>query len=188
MRSRDRQHYEAYGNLYFITSTVVGFINIFKHKETCDIFVNCLRFYQDRGEMNILAWILMPNHFHLVIMVKDKTNISKLIGGIKRYTSRQIGNLRELDKFKRLFNKVKEAARLESGKDVSIWKPRFDSYVITSENVLKQKIEYIHFNPVRKNLVEYPWQWYYSSAAVYDAKPGIDLSVDTNWECLGYEE
>ncbi len=186
MRSRDRKHYEDHGNLFFITSTVVGFMNIFKQKEACEIFVNCLRFYQDRGDMKILAWVLMPNHFHLIIKVGDRSNISTLIGGIKRYSSRLLGKLLRQNNAKAILMKIKEAALLESGKGASIWKPRFDSLVIVSESILKQKIEYIHYNPVLKGFVEYPHQWYYSSATAYDNRPGIDLVTDAKWECLGY--
>lgn len=188
MRSRNRQHYESYGNLFFITSVVVGHISMFNHNQYSDIFVSSLKFYQDRGDITLIAWVLMPNHFHLIAKTNNVSNISTVIGGLKRYTSRKVGELLQKTDNLKLIKLLREAAIQEPGKATTIWKPRFDSLVITSEEVLKQKIDYIHTNPVRKGLVDEPTQWYYSSASAYEGKSGIDVEVDTKWRCLGYTQ
>jgi len=186
MRSRNRNEFEAHGDVYFITSTVVGFINVFNHTPASDIFVECLRFYQRRGDFTLLAWVLMPNHFHLVTKRAENKSISEIIGNLKRYTAKQIGQLREDREMRQILDRLRHAASRESGKWSAIWKPRFDSLVITSENTLRQKIEYTHTNPVCKHLVRETWQWHYSSASAYAGVNGIDVPVDTDWRCLGY--
>ena len=186
MRSRNRNIFEAQGEVFFITPTVVDFINLFDHKQACEIFVKTLQFYQTRGDFTLLAWVLMPNHFHIIIKLGEKKNISVVIGNCKRYTARQIGQLRAIPEMRQTLDQIKRTVLNEPGKGTAIWKPRFDSFVITTENTLKQKIEYIHNNPIRKMAVEEPWQWHYSSAAVYSGRDGIELPVDTNWSCLGY--
>ena len=85
-----------------------------------------------------------------------------------------------------IIERARQAARYEPGKGTAFWKPRFDSYVILSEDVLRQKIQYIHSNPVRKGFVAEASRWRYSSASIYEGKSGIDLKVDTEWSCLGY--
>jgi len=186
MRSRNRADFEAHGEVHFITSTVVGFINVFDHAPACEIFVECLRFCQARGDFTLLAWVLMPNHFHLVAKRAENKSISEVIGGLKRYTARQIGQLRAGREMRQTLDRVRRAASRESGKGTAIWKPRFDSFVITSEGALRQKIEYIHSNPVRKGMVMEPWQWRYSSASAYTGNDGIGVPVDTDWCCVGY--
>jgi len=187
MRSRNRKNYEVHGDVYFITSTVVGFIDLFDHSKACHIFADCLRFCHDRQDFNLLAWVLMPNHFHLLLKVFPDKNISGIIGSLKRYTSRQIGQLSRSGKISQTLNHLKRAAIHESGKGTAIWKPRFDCLVITSETTLRQKIEYIHNNPVRKGLAQETWEWPYSSAATYRGKGCIEVPVDTDWHCLGYD-
>ena len=187
MRSRNRQDFEAHGEVYFITSTVVGFINVFDHTPAGNVFVECLRFCQKRGDFTLLAWVLMPNHFHLVIKRAENKSISELIGNLKRYTARQIGQLCSCREMQQTLDRIRCASSRESGKGTAVWKPRFDSLVITSENTLRQKIEYTHTNPVRRRLVQEPWHWHYSSAAVYAGHSGIDVPVDTDWRCLGYD-
>jgi len=186
MRSRNRRDFEIHGEVYFITSTVVGFINVFDHAPVCEIFVDCLRFCQERGDFILLAWVLMPNHFHLIVKRAENKNISNVIGNLKRYTARQIGQLSADRGMRQTLDRLRRAASLESGKGTAIWKPRFDSLVIVSEDTLRQKIEYIHMNAVRKGLVSEPWQWRYSSAAAYAGNKGIDVPVDSDWSCIGY--
>jgi putative transposase len=186
VRSRGRKDFEAYGEVYFATSTVVDFVKVFSVKEACDVFVESLRFYLKRGDLTVLAWVLMLNHFHLVAKRGEDITISDVIGNLKRYTARQICQLTGPRDLIRTLEHVAKMATHETGKGTALWKPRFDCLTIVSEDTLRQKIEYIHNNPVRKGLVAEPWQWYYSSAAAYAGRNGIDLPVDTEWSCIGY--
>jgi len=186
MRDRNRRDFEAYGEVFFITSTVAGFINVFNDKRACDIFADCLKFYQEREDLILLAWVLMPNHFHLIAKCGIGKNISSVIGNIKRYTARQIGQYLADSGMTHFLDLIGLAAQKEPGKGTALWKPRFDSFVITSEDTLRQKMNYIHDNPVRRGFVDEPWQWRYSSASDYAGKSGIGLPVDSAWHCIGY--
>ncbi len=62
--------------------------------------------------------------------------------------------------------------------EYQVWQEGFHPQIITSEEVLKQKVEYIHNNPVRNGVVEEAEHWIYSSAKNYLCKEGcieIDL-------------
>jgi len=86
------------------------------------------------------------------------------------------------------FNRLAVAASMEPGKGTALWKPRFDCFVIVSIDTLRQKVEYIHTNPVRKGLALSPDQWPYSSAALYAGKGDNDrLPVDVDWVCIGFD-
>jgi len=185
LRSRDRNKYEAFGQLFFCTSTIVGFIDIFNYAPLCEIVINDLSFYQKRGDIRILAYAIMPNHLHLVVRVDDGKTISQCIGNVKRITSRHIGEwLRHNDQ--QLMAKLDDYSCLEPAPDCRIWKPRFDSLVITQEWTLRQKIAYIHNNPVKSGLVRQPEDWPFSSAASYAGIGNPILDVDTRWETMGY--
>ncbi|MFH1891268.1 MAG: transposase [Candidatus Zixiibacteriota bacterium] len=189
MRSRNRNNYERYGDVYFITSTVAGFVDIFRHRLACDIFVDCLRFYQNRGDFTLLAWVLMPNHFHLVLKRSHNLTISQILGNIKRLAARRIGQLRISPEMCCTFDRLTLAAALEPGNGTALWKHRFDSLVIISLDTLRQKVEYIHSNPVRKGLVNSPEQWPYSSAAQYaGVREDNPLPIDVDWASVGFDK
>jgi hypothetical protein len=85
-----------------------------------------------------------------------------------------------------MINMIARCAANKPAGHCRIWKPRFDWFVINNENTLRQKIEYIHNNPIKKGLVEVPTEWVYSSARNYAGYCECKLKVDTEWESLGY--
>jgi REP element-mobilizing transposase RayT len=186
MRSRDRNTYDTVSEVHFVTSTVAGFVPLFTHEETCQVFVDCLRFYQSRGDFTLLAWVLMPNHFHLVLKRSPAKFISDIIGNLKRFTSRQVRETLARMQMNDVLAKLREAALQEPASDTALWKHRFDSLVITSPDTLRQKTEYIHHNPVRKGLVGAPALWKYSSSSNYQGGNLAGLEVDVEWICIGY--
>jgi len=183
MRGRERNNYERFGNVFFITSTIVGFIKLFEKKYLCDIIIENLRFYQNRGDFIIPAYVIMPNHIHLVLKTADQNSISKIMANFKRITSRQIADLLKKSGEYVTLKSLSQAASHES-EPSKIWKPRFDSLVITKMDTLCQKIDYIHYNPVKKCLAANPEEWPYSSARNYAGLENVLLDVDTNWDCL----
>jgi len=186
MGKRDRNIYEAFGNLFFVTSTVVGFLEVFRHEALCDIMIDNLKFYQDRGDFIILAYVIMPNHFHLIIKVNEGHTISSCIGNLKRITSRQITEKLQISGNDKLLTDLDKEAGKEPTNDSKIWKNRFDSFVLSNEDTLRQKIDYIHGNPARKGLIGDVTRWKYSSASDYYGTGLGILAVDKEWKCLRY--
>jgi REP element-mobilizing transposase RayT len=86
--------------------------------------------------------------------------MSVLIGDFKRFTSRQIAEYLQLES-PLLFKKCKAFAY--KGQNYAIWQETFRSEVIYREEFLRQKVDYIHMNPVRRGLVKNPDDWRYSS-------------------------
>ncbi len=185
MRSRDRSYFESITNLYFVTSTIVGFVNVFDNDLYC-IFIKDIEFYQGRGDFTIICYVLMPNHFHIIIKITGNDSISRCIGNLKRISSRHIASYLIQNKKSALLETLSLKALEEPSSDVKIWKPRFDCMTIVKEKTLIQKIEYCHLNPVRRGLVENPLDWPYSSARNYAETGEILLKVDNKWKSLGY--
>ncbi len=187
MRSRNRTTFEAHGNVFFVTSTVVGFIPVFNNADVNQIFIENLHFYQDRGDFRIIAFVLMPEHFHLIIKVNDKYTVSQVMANFKRITSRQVtGYFRETGD-EATIQLLQAASSREPGSDSKLWKPRFDSFVLTNEKTLIEKIQYIHQNPVKRGLVRNAVEWPYSSARNYAGRSDVLVQVDFEWRCLGYD-
>ena len=82
---------------------------------------------------------------------------------------------------------LQSAAAREPASDSKLWKPRFDSLVLVKEETLIQKIEYIHYNPVKRGLAKNTVDWPYSSARNYAGDSDLLVPVDCEWRCLGYD-
>ena len=82
----------------------------------------------------------------------------------KKYTSVQIRNYIEADGDTKLLNQLRYSKREQKFK---IWMDRFDDVIIRSTKVLATKMEYIHWNPVKKALVKRPEEYPRASAGFY---------------------
>ncbi|MEO8666858.1 MAG: transposase [Ignavibacteria bacterium] len=150
---------------YFITSTIVNWLYIFTHEKYFDLLFNNLCFYQDKYELDIIAYVIMKNHFHLICKGRQ---LEKAIQSLKSYTAKLI--IKELKKDKS--NSVLEKLRnykpsYKNESQYQVWQEGYHPQEMVNKYILMQKIEYIHFNPLRKGYVEKAEHWKYSSAGFY---------------------
>lgn len=150
---------------HFITSTVINWIIIFKSPDYFRIILDNFRFYQKKYQIEIIAFVIMPNHLHAIC---NCPKLQKAIQYIKSYSAKEI--IKQLDSD----NEIKILEMLSSGKsgykvksNYQIWQEGYHPKLVRNSKMLKQKIDYIHYNPVRKGLVEKPEDWEYSSAGFY---------------------
>ena len=88
--------------------------------------------------------------------------------------ARQIVDLlQDLNKFKYLdelqFRKLSHKKR----SDYQVWEEGFHPKQIVSDEMMSQKLEYVHFNPVARSFVDSPNDWRYSSARNYNGEAGL---------------
>jgi putative transposase len=156
---------------YFLTSTIVNWLPLFSNPVIACIIIDSLNFLVNSGRLTIIAYVIMGNHLHLVA---SSDNLSKEIGDFKSFTARKSIDY-YLDQnnqwvLKQLFdNKLKH----KTDRDYQFWQEGSHPKRITNEEMLIQKIEYIHQNPVRRGFVDVPEHWRYSSARDYAGGVGL---------------
>lgn len=170
MRSRYKLIYT--GNPYFITSSIVNWVDIFTSEKYFRILINAIKYNQEKRNLEISAYVLMKNHFHLICRSDKLVNA---ISSIKSYSAKCIiQQLKNDNKFKVL--KVFEQNKLPSKKDrkYQIWQEGFHPQELTNEKIYQQKITYIHNNPVEAGYVDDILKWKYCSAVdYYEEKEGV---------------
>ncbi|MET3540697.1 REP element-mobilizing transposase RayT [Pontibacter aydingkolensis] len=67
------------GGLYFLTMTVVDWVNIFTRPVYKHIIVDALRFCQENKGLRLHAWVLMSNHLHLIASTAEDKNLSDIL-------------------------------------------------------------------------------------------------------------
>jgi putative transposase len=177
---RSRYKINNPGNIYFVTSSIVNFINIFISEKYIKILLDTLAFNQKDKNLQIFAYVIMENHFHLLCSA-DK--LSNVMLSIKSYSAKKIiQQLKEDNKFDIL--KVFEENKLlfKTDRKYQIWQEGFHPEEIMSDEMYRQKIDYIHYNPVKANYVDDILKWKYSSAIDYytDEKGMIELDIFEN--------
>jgi putative transposase len=160
--------------LAFVTTTAKDWIPVFKYKDIAHMIAMQLNETAKAQDVSIVGYVIMPDHIHLLIGLKNSKDVSFFIQAFKSITSRRI---KALDKpiLQRLYDK--------SG-IFTLWKRRFDDFMVYSEKQFKIKLEYIHNNPVRAGLVENSADWEFSSAGDWLAgREGI-VDIDKNFRWL----
>ena len=167
-------------HFFFVTTTIVKFLPIFRDHSFCDILVNNIKHYQLRYKFEILAYCIMPSHFHWILEVNPALGtISDIMRDIKKFTAWQI-----FDKVKANENAELEKIFKEEAKDIidqerKLWMKRFDDEVIRNEKMYWAKLLYIHNNPVEAGIVSKPEEYKYSSARNYINNDHSIIRVNT---------
>ena len=150
---------QKYGQCFFVTTTFRDWSKLGKidgfYEEQIKSIDFCLKKYSSK----LIGFVFMPSHIHLLILINGN----------------DLGNfMRDFKKF------ISQKIAVDLGLKGGIWMPRYDRVVIHSADILKQKLEYIHINPVKGNLVGRPEDWQWSSAVDYltDRKGEIDIYKD----------
>ena len=142
------------GWTYFVTTKCAQGVSVFQVEENAHILIAKLLEYQSKGHYLLHAFVVMPNHLHLILTPGLATTLEKTMQFIKGGSSHAI-----------------HAAR---GIRQQIWQPGFHESRIRDLADYKAKADYIRFNPVTAKLVEKPEDWPYSSANgsfVFDPTP-----------------
>ena len=157
--------------LFFVTLTTVGWIDVFTRNEYKNIMIENLKYCQENENLDIYCYVIMSNHIHLICRRQDK-DLKELLGRFKSYSAKQIlkaieNNPQESRKewLLYLFNYFAKANKQYSKNH--FWQYTIHPVLLYSYDIIKQKMEYIHMNPVRAGLVNEPENYTYSSANIF---------------------
>jgi REP-associated tyrosine transposase len=157
------------GVLRYVTGNVDKRRRIFRNEANCTAFLEVMQAVKTKQDSRLACFVLMPDHFHLVVNAKDG-NIQSWIGELKSLSAKRLVAV----------NKPEFFVTPDGGNQV--WQESFKTLPLWSSWMIWQKVNYIHNNPLRAKLVrstsEYPWS---SFKSFYKQESKQLLSVDHNW-------
>ncbi|WP_181309095.1 transposase, partial [Rufibacter sp. XAAS-G3-1] len=163
--------------LYYLTLTVVDWIDVFTRPVYRHIVLESLKFSQEKKGLEVYAWCLMSNHLHVIASAKEGKNLSDILRDFKQFTSRKITEAIQVENESRkewMLHRFRFAASVHAKSHHSkFWQDGNEAKEIHSNEFLQQKVDYIHQNPVRAEIVQEPEQYVYSSAVDYAGGKGL---------------
>jgi REP element-mobilizing transposase RayT len=175
-KMRSRYKITAGNGIYFVTSTIIEWLPVFTSKKYFDIIIESLQFCKEKKGLELYAFVILDNHFHLVISGPE---LSKVLSSLKMYTARKIILQLTEDRKEWLLNQFAYfKKRHKTSSAHQVWQEGSHPQIIMNEQMLVQKIEYTHYNPVKRGLVDLPEHWRYSSARNYSSGDHSILRVD----------
>ena len=163
---------------HFLTSTIVSWLPVFTRTEAVQIILDSWKFLQKEGRLKLFGYVVLENHLHWIAAAAD---LEKEVRNFKSYTARQLIDLlehRNADTLLDLFSYYKLRHKVDQ--EYQFWQEGSHPEAITSEDIMWQKLEYIHDNPVKRGYVDDPLHWRYSIARNYARQKGL-IEVVTDW-------
>ena len=165
-------HFDINGSIYFIT-TKLSLKNRLFTEDEANIVEETILDLASRKEIMIYAYVIMPDHIHLLIKPINQ-GISKTMQLLKGRASRRINIHREAKASPTLHSskRVILPSRGDFSRSTHVWQKGFFDFVILTDKKFREKFNYIHYNPVKRGFVEKAEDYKYSSATGYKIKYG----------------
>ncbi len=122
------------------------------------------RYAKTKFDFTIVAIVILPDHFHMILHLDEAEEYSKIVSVIKRYFSKQCDE-------KYYAHIVQSESRNRQGYK-PVWQKRFYEHTIRDEKEYQTRLDYIHFNAVKHGYATMAKAWEYSSFGTF-VKQGI---------------
>ena len=177
----DDQTLRSTNRVYFVTTVVYNRLRIFTRPSTIIPIYDSLNFYCAHLKVRLLGYVVMPDHLHLLLWPMHEADVKAFMRDFKTFTAKRIIRQAEaegqhdwLDAFER--------AGAEIGRSKhKVWQDDFWEVTVYNERFLRQKLNYIHRNPVRHGLVKEPDEYVYSSYRSYVFGEDWLVKIDRGW-------
>ena len=163
----------------YLTAVAKDRLTVFRTDTIKLITCNALGEARTSGGFSIYAYVIMPDHLHAITDSALKpSKILQYINGI--ISRRVIDHLKERGHNASLRKLQRESGA--RGHRYSLWEHHNNALPIFSESMFMQKVNYIHLNPVRAELVERAIDYRWSSARIWQRIPNDDepLMIDSD--------
>jgi len=163
---------------HFITCTVLHWIPLFTRKESVEILFESFRYLQKSDNFKLYAYVILENHLHIVAQSDD---IGKSMAKFKAHTAKELIRLLQKDNVKILLDQLAFYKKVHKhDREFQVWQEGIQPKLIQNDEMMKNKIDYVHNNPVKRGYVDKAEYWRYSSAKDYEGLKGI-LDIERFW-------
>ncbi len=169
--------------IYFITYSVVEWIDVFTRPVFKDMIVESLKYAQQSKGLIVHAWVIMSNHVHLIASAKENYSLSDIMRDHKKYTTKQIikeiqENPEESRKNWMLWLFASHGNKNPNNKEYQFWQQDNHPIELDTTEMMDQRLEYLHNNPIKAGLVFEAEEYPYSSAIDYaDGKGMLEITL-----------
>ncbi len=163
---KELRRFEVEGHARFITCSTARRLPVFANESAADRFAERLETVRQTLEFRLFAWVLMPDHFHLLVLPNlQVATMPRILHSLKRPIAERL--LRE------------GLVERNPAGPTKIWEPGggFDRNVF-SDKELREKGRYIELNPVRNGLALRSEEWRWSSAATRNGMQATAVRID----------
>jgi REP element-mobilizing transposase RayT len=156
-------------HLYFITTSAVRRAQIFRRDVIKRILVNSLNTGRILEQYALFAFVVMPNHVHLILRCLNNNTPQDVVREFKKATANLILRQYEVEGNQAALDFCAAGVKAHQKQQCAVWEDEYQAKNVFSPNFLRQKLAYMHDNPTQPHwsLVERPEDYVWSSAHFY---------------------
>ncbi len=166
---RSRYKITEPSQVHFMTCTLINWTPIFTRPGTVQILLDSFSHLRKTKGFKLYGFVILEN-------------LQKQMSSFKSYTAKMIIRYLEQHRVNRLLEQLslyKKAHKTD--RQYQVWEEGVHPQLVQNETMLRQKLDYIHQNPVKRGYVEQAAHWRYSSASNYEYGHGVLDDVFIDW-------
>jgi putative transposase len=165
-----------------VTAVTHGRFPLFRSGHACSLFLDALATTRSKEPFKLIGYVVMPDHFHLLANPLC-LDVSLIIGRLKGRVASSILKWLRAGEQSELLAELQLPRALSSGQTHAVWLQDFSAVDIWSRKFIRQKLNYIHNNPVRAGLCDHPGRWRWSSYHAYfpHESGAVPIEIDQRW-------
>jgi len=152
----DLKRFQKTGELHFLTFSCNGREPYFTSPQSRELFEHALETVRRRYVFFVYAYVVMPEHVHLVVSEPKRATLARAIQALKTSVSKKC-------------------------KQHPFWLPRYYDLNLHSSDKLSEKVRYVHRNPVKRGLASDPENWKWSSFRHYLTGEKGTVEIESEW-------
>jgi putative transposase len=170
------KRYYGKGDLHFLTFSCYRRLTLLRSRRARDLIVVELGRAREKYGFRLLGYVVMPEHVHLLVSEPRKATLSTVLQMLKQRVARRLrkGSHKSKARVGQMAFDFAKGEKLRS-----FWQARFYDFNVYSEGKRKEKLHYMHANPVIRGLVKRPKDWAWSSWSFYYRGEGM-LRMDAD--------
>lgn len=172
---------------HYLTMVAFRRTKLFELDELCQIFADTLKNTKEKNPFKLIGYVIMPDHVHLIVNPLD-CDISALGKSLKGVSARKMIDWLKGNHEDKLLNQITLAITQKRSHQYAAWLKRIRSIDLWSGKFIRQKLNYVHMNPVRAGYCQHPADWKWSSYRAYFPHQPGHVPIEVDWQGYWPEE
>jgi putative transposase len=175
-----RKSYIEIGEVFFWTATITQWQKLLWEYKYKDVIIDSLEYLSNAGKIDVFAFVIMPNHLHLIWRTTELNDKETPQGSFLKYTAHEFRKMLLREGGEKLSSYKVDA----ENKKHEFWQKDSLAILLHSQAVAFQKLKYIHNNPLAEHwqLAKHPCDYKYSSAKYYELNEKNFSFLKDLWE------
>lgn len=164
---------------------------LFKRDEFCEIFADVINETRESHPFKLVGYVMTPDHVHLILNPLN-CDISSTGKTLKGRSARRIVDALKTDNDTYALSRISLPKTQKREHRYAVWQKKIVAVDLWNPKFIRQKLNYLHNNPVRARLCEHPVEWKWSSYRAYlpgrESEVPVNINMNAYWTDIDFEQ